>query len=73
MPKLKFFKVTTLPVTLEADAFYYVQNGQFAEAWITDSNAEKKAVGNTDMINAVVAEQLEDAIANQNLDGGIIN
>jgi hypothetical protein len=48
--EVKFYKVTELPVTLVADAFYYVENGEYAEAYLTDSQGVAKKVGNTDMI-----------------------
>lgn len=50
MSSLRFFKVTTLPNTLVANAFYYVQNGNYAEQYLTDLNGTPKKVGNTQMI-----------------------
>lgn len=51
---LKFFKVTALPGVLEADAFYYVLNGSYAETYLTNSAGEAKACGNTAMIDALI-------------------
>lgn len=51
---LKFHKVNTLPGTLEADSFYYVLNGNYAESYLTNSTGVAKAVGNTAMINALI-------------------
>lgn len=48
--EVKFYKVTELPVTLVADAFYYVENGDYAEAYLTDSQGVAKKIGNTAMI-----------------------
>lgn len=48
---VKFFKVTSLPLVLEADAFYYVANGSYAESYLTDSNGVAKRIGNSVMIN----------------------
>lgn len=47
---VKFFKVTTLPGTLLANAFYYVENGNYAEAYLTDDSGAAKKIGNTQMI-----------------------
>lgn len=53
--KLKFFAVTALPSTLESDAFYYVENGTFAESYITSKTGVAKTVGNSAMINSLIA------------------
>jgi hypothetical protein len=50
MAAVKFFKVTSLPATLVSNAFYYVQNGNYAEQYITDNAGVAKKVGNTQMI-----------------------
>lgn len=50
MADIKFFKVTTLPATLVANALYFVQNGNYAEQYLTDLNGIAKKVGNTQMI-----------------------
>lgn len=50
MAAVRFFKVTSLPSTLVANAFYYVQNGNYAEQYVTDSLGVAKKVGNTQMI-----------------------
>ena len=60
MSAVRFYKVTTLPTPLVPDAFYYVQNGDYAEAYLTDSEGVAKKVGNTEMIQEVT----------QNVDAG---
>lgn len=54
MAQVKFYKVTTLPGSLEANAFYYVENGAYAESYLTNSAGVARAVGNTAMINALI-------------------
>lgn len=63
MPALKFNKVTTLPSTLEADAFYYVENGTFAESYLTNSAGTAKSIGNSAMIEAVVGPLISAALS----------
>ncbi|MCY1448907.1 hypothetical protein D9M71_656160 [compost metagenome] len=58
MALLKFFKVATLPGTLEPDAFYFIPNGSYAEGYLTDSAGEAKSIGNSTMINALISEAL---------------
>lgn len=60
---LKFHKVTTLPGTLEADSFYYVVNGSYAESYLTTSDGTAKSLGNTAMITAIANDLIADAIA----------
>lgn len=54
--QVKFFKVTTLPAELQPDALYFVQNDNYAESYLTDQNGVAKSVGNSVMINALIAE-----------------
>jgi len=63
---LKFHKVSVLPGTPEADSFYFVNNGTFAESYITGSDGTVKSIGNTAMIEAVASEVVNDAIASLN-------
>lgn len=60
---MRFHQVTTLPATLEADAFYLVLSGDYCESFVTDNSGVAKLVGNSVMIN----EQI--AIANSALSG----
>jgi len=50
MAVIRFFKVIALPAQLVANAFYYVQNGNYAEQYVTDNAGVAKKVGNTQMI-----------------------
>lgn len=55
---LKFFALTTLPTTLVGNAFYYIKNGNYAESYLTDSAGSAKMIGNSAMIQAIVAAEL---------------
>ena len=50
---VKFYKVTSLPATLVATAFYLVENGNYCEQYITNINGVAKKVGNTQMIQEI--------------------
>lgn len=58
--RVKFYAVAALPGTLEADSFYYVANGSIAESYLTDSAGNAKSVGNTVMVNQLIANALAD-------------
>lgn len=58
MAQLKFYGVATLPAQLEADAFYFVQNGNYAESYVTNSSGVARMIGNSAMINALIAAEL---------------
>lgn len=60
MASVKFFKVSSLPSSLQADAFYFVGNGDYAESYVTNSAGIAKAIGNTAMINALIDAKLSD-------------
>lgn len=66
MANVKFYKVATLPGTLEGDAFYYVQNGSYAESYLTNSSGVAKGCGNSAMINALIDAALADFTATGN-------
>lgn len=53
---VKFYKVLSLPVTLTPNSFYYVENGQYAEAYLTDDIGVAKKVGNSEMIEALTLD-----------------
>lgn len=53
MAQLKFIKATTLPGTLEPDTFYFIENGGYAESYLTTSNGVAKSIGNSSMIQAL--------------------
>lgn len=60
MSKVAFHKVTTLPGTLEPNAFYFVENANFCESYVTDDAGVAKSIGNSAMINALIAAALAD-------------
>ena len=53
MADVRFYKVSVLPQVLVANSFYYVENGTYAEAYLTDDTGVAKKVGNTEMIEEV--------------------
>ena len=53
---VNFFKVLVLPNTLVPNAFYYVENGQYAEAYLTDDTGVAKKIGNSQMIEALTLD-----------------
>lgn len=53
---VKFYKVSTLPTTTEANAFYYIENGEYAEAYLTDNIGVAKKIGNSEMIEALTLD-----------------
>lgn len=53
MADVKFFKVTVLPQVLVPNSFYYVENGNYAESYLTDDSGVAKKIGNTVMIQEV--------------------
>lgn len=50
---VKFYKVTALPTTLTPNSFYYIENGDYAESYLTDNLGVAKKLGNTAMIQAL--------------------
>lgn len=66
MASLKFHKVTVLPGTLEADAFYFVENNGVAEGYLTDSAATAKAIGNSTLIQSIADQRVNAALADLN-------
>ena len=63
---LNFFKVATLPGSLTADSFYYVENGTYAESYVTDTSGVAHAIGNSAMINALAGAVVTSALADYN-------
>lgn len=53
MADVKFYKVTSLPQALVPNSFYYVENGSYAEAYLTDDSGVAKKIGNTVMIQEI--------------------
>jgi len=66
MARVNFNKVTSLPGTLDPNTFYFVENGTFAESYITDNEGNARAVGNTAMINSLIQAALADFSAEGN-------
>lgn len=58
MAVLNFYKVTSLPSTLVADSLYFVESGGYAESYLTNNAGLPRSIGNTEMINALIAEAL---------------
>lgn len=56
MSDIKFFKVQSLPSTLEPNALYFVENGQFCETYITNRYGSTRGIGNSAMINSIVTQ-----------------
>lgn len=59
MAVLNFYKVTSLPSTLVADSLYFVENNGYAESYLTNNAGLPRSIGNTEMINALIAEALD--------------
>ena len=57
-PNLQFYGLSALPTTLEADAFYFIENGNYVESYITNSEGIARQIGNSLMINTLVAAAL---------------
>jgi len=53
MAEVAFHKVASLPGSLASNAFYLVENGDYAETYVTDSSGVAKMVGNSAMIAAL--------------------
>lgn len=63
MTQLKFHKVTTLPGTLEANALYFVVNGNYSETYVTTSDGTAKSLGNSAMITTIADARISAAMA----------
>lgn len=53
MSQVNFYKTTSLPGTLVANSFYYVENGTYAESYVTDDAGQARMIGNSVMITAI--------------------
>lgn len=60
--ELKFYKVTSLPGTPEANAFYFVENGNYAESYLTDDAGVAKMIGNSNMITQIAGTGSQEVI-----------
>ncbi|WP_263147918.1 hypothetical protein [Pseudomonas sp. RIT-PI-AD] len=59
MADITFHKENSLPAQLQAGAFYFILNGAYAESYLTDANGVARLVGNSAMINALIAQALQ--------------
>lgn len=66
MAALKFYKLATLPATLQANAFYLIQNGPYAEAYVTNLTGSPKAIGNSLMIGDIARTIIDEALSDLN-------
>lgn len=55
MAEVLFHRVNALPATLQPGAFYFVGAAPYAEAYLTDLAGEAHPIGNTTMIQALLA------------------
>lgn len=60
MAEVKFFKVTELPGTLEANSFYFIPHAteNWAEGYLTDNLGVARSLGNEQMIADIAADQI---------------
>ncbi len=60
MQKINFFKVLTLPTAGNwvPNSFYYMENADYAEAYLVDDAGVPKSIGNSAMINAIITTRL---------------
>ena len=66
MANLSFVASDRLPVNPEADTFYFIQDGENAEAYLTTSTGALRRIGNTALIEEKVHSGLA-AFYNENL------
>jgi hypothetical protein len=63
---VKFFKEDVLPGVLEANAFYFVENGTYAESYLTDDTGAARSIGNSAMIGAIATPLIAAQLAQLN-------
>lgn len=56
--EMQFFKLTSLPATLEPDAWYVIKNGSYVEVYVTDENSVPIASTNLNIINDQIDSRL---------------
>lgn len=64
MAEVKFFKVNQLPTKPDKNAWYLVNNGDYAEAYVTDNLGIPKKLGNSSMINELIVSSNPGSITN---------
>ena len=67
MAAVTFHKVATLPGSLTANAIYLVENGGYAETYVTNSAGVARMIGNSAMTNALADARIALALADRNL------
>ena len=60
--RLKFFGVLEMPENPLPNAFYFVLNGDRAEAWLTSKSGVPKQIGNTQMVTDIVSELISNDV-----------
>ncbi len=60
MSNMNFHQVASVPATPENDSFYFINDGvsDYAEAYLTDDAGVAKMIGNSTMINQLIAAAL---------------
>lgn len=53
---IKFYKLTALPQVLAPNSFYYIENGQYVESYLTDDSGVAKKLGNSSMIEELTTD-----------------
>lgn len=53
--KINFKKASTLPAKPNKNTLYFIENGDYAETYLTDNKGNPKKVGNTIMITEVTS------------------
>lgn len=53
MLEMNFYKLNKLPEKLDSNSFYFINNGEFAESYLTNNNGEAFPIGNSAMITKV--------------------
>lgn len=57
---VQFFKVSTLPSVLEANALYYVNTGTYVEQYVTDTAGNAKLIHAEALINSLITTAISD-------------
>lgn len=67
MVELTFIALITPPLEWEANAFYYILNEGYADAYLVDSGGTPKKIGNTAMINEIIQGAMNRTIVVNNI------
>lgn len=66
MPAVAFHKVSSLPGSPAAHALYFVQDGSYADLFVTDAAGAAKGIGTSARINALADARIAAALAAHN-------